>query len=195
MIDIDSAGSVVVGVDGSGDARRALEWALDEARQRDCPCLIVHSYDLGMAAASPFAGHVFEDLRDAGQQVLDGEVELARASGVAVKGHLQFGPAAATLIEASRDADLLVVGSRGHGGLTGALLGSVSTACVHHAHCPVVVVPPRERSNRRIRDGAPSPAGIVGTERAPSDCAAEHHRGAIPGAARVPDARGQARRR
>jgi nucleotide-binding universal stress UspA family protein len=143
-------------VDGSDDARRALVWALDEARQRGRSCLIVHSYDLGLAAASPYAGHVFEDLREAGQQLLDGEVEFARASGVPVEGHLQFGPASATLIEASRDADLIVVGSRGHGGLTGALLGSVSTACVHHAHCPVVVIPPRERAHDRAVDLSPA---------------------------------------
>jgi nucleotide-binding universal stress UspA family protein len=63
---------------------------------------------------------------------LEGALEIDQ---VVAHGH-----AAGVLIERSREADLLVVGTRGHGGFTGMLLGSVSAHCVHHAHCPVVVV-------------------------------------------------------
>ena len=65
-------------------------------------------------------------------------------AGLEVDCRMEVGSAAHALIEASRQADLVVVGSRGHGGFVGMLLGSVSNACTHHAHCPVVVVRPEE---------------------------------------------------
>lgn len=134
---------IVVGVDGSVDARRAVDWAIEEARLRGWTLELVHGIDVGVAAASPYgSGVVLEQLQDAGRQLLDDEVARVRALGVEVTGSFDIGSAAYALIEASRDAGLLVVGTRGHGGFHGLLLGSVSTACVHHAHCPVVVVPP-----------------------------------------------------
>jgi nucleotide-binding universal stress UspA family protein len=74
--------------------------------------------------------------------VLQQELDFARAGGVEVEGRTAPGPAALALVDAARHADLLVVGSRGLSGLKGALLGSVSTAAVHHAVCPTVVIPP-----------------------------------------------------
>ncbi|HVT76971.1 MAG TPA: universal stress protein [Acidimicrobiales bacterium] len=136
--------AVVVGVDGSDNGRRAMAWALDEAKARGLSCLLVHAVDFGFAAASPYAGVTFDQLRDAGQAVLDTELAIARDAGVPVEGRLVISSAAQALIDASRDAALLVVGSRGRGGFTGMLLGSVSTACVHHAHCPVLVTRPPE---------------------------------------------------
>lgn len=140
---LDTTRRIVVGVDGSADARRAVDWAVDEARLHGWSLVLVHGVDVGVAAASPYgSGVVLEQLQDAGRQLLDGEVERVRVLGVAASGVLDIGSAAYALIEASRDAAMLVVGTRGHGGFHGLLLGSVSTACVHHAHCPVVVVPP-----------------------------------------------------
>jgi nucleotide-binding universal stress UspA family protein len=134
---------IVVGVDGSEDARRAVDWAVDEARLHGWSLELVHGVEVGVAAASPYgSGVVLEQLQDAGRQLLDAEVERVRALDVTARGILDIGSAAYALIEASRDAAMLVVGTRGHGGFHGLLLGSVSTACVHHAHCPVVVVPP-----------------------------------------------------
>ena len=140
---IDMSRTVVVGIDGSPDSRRALTWALDEARMRDMGCLLVHSVDLGVASATPFIdSRAFDALPEAGRSILDDELAFARQSGVRVQGRLGVGSAGQALIDASRGAGLLVVGSRGHGGFVGLLLGSVSTACVHHAHCPVLVIPP-----------------------------------------------------
>lgn len=140
---IDTSRRIVVGVDGSADARRAVDWAVEEARLHGWSLELVHGVDVGVAAASPYgSGVVLEQLQDAGRQLLDAEVERVRALGVVARGILDIGSAAYALIDASRDAAMLVVGTRGHGGFHGLLLGSVSTACVHHAHCPVVVVPP-----------------------------------------------------
>ena len=137
-----STGRIVVGVDGSDDARRALSWALDEARQRGIGCLLIHAFDFGLAAASPLAPIAFEQLRESANAVLDQELAWAKSAGVPVEGRVELNSAAQALIDASAGAALLVVGSRGRGGFTGLLLGSVSTACVHHAHCPVVVIRP-----------------------------------------------------
>jgi nucleotide-binding universal stress UspA family protein len=146
---------IVVGVDGSPPARRALSWALDQARRCGTGCLLVHAFDFGVAAGSPFGGRAFEQIQAAAQALLDEEVALARGSGVAVDGRLVMGPAAAGLVEVSKNALMLVVGSHGRGGLAGMVLGSVSTACVHHAHCPVVVIPPVEREIHGERTGEP----------------------------------------
>jgi len=151
---VESGGLIVVGVDGSPDARRALDWALSEARLRGGRCLLVHSYDYGVAASSPFVAPAFEDISAAAQATLDHELSVARESGLPVEGKVVFGRAAKSLIDAAQDADLLVVGSRGRGGLKGALLGSVSSACVHHAACPVVVIPPPTGSTQRHTDEA-----------------------------------------
>ena len=139
-------GTIVVGVDGSHDADRALQWAIDEAKRHSMKMLLVHGVEIGAAAASPYgSGMVLEQLQDAGREVLDAALVHVRAQGVDVEGRMEIGSTAHALIEASRDAAMLVVGSRGHGGFAGLLLGSVSTACVHHAHCPVVVVPHEDR--------------------------------------------------
>jgi nucleotide-binding universal stress UspA family protein len=133
---------IVVGVDGSDPGRQALMWALDEARRRGVGCLLVHVYEFGLAAASPYAGRAFAQIRDSAQRMLDEDVAFARESGVPVEGQLVSGPPGTVLVEASRDAAMLVVGSHGRGGLAGMVLGSVSTNCVHHARCPLVVIRP-----------------------------------------------------
>ena len=106
---------IIVGVDGSVGARRALSWAAAEAH---------------LAAG---ARGVLDDALD--------EVKAVHAD-IEIAGELTEARAASALIAAAGDADLLVVGSRGRGGFSGLLLGSVSTQCVHHAPCPVVVIPP-----------------------------------------------------
>ncbi len=146
MSDQEVRGTIVVGVDGSIEGRRALNWALDEAVAHGMKLLLVSGIDLGMAGADPYGGgYVLNELQAAGRAALDEAELLAQARGVATERRLETGSPSYALIEASKGANLLVVGCRGHGGFTGMLLGSVSTACVHHAHCPVVVVRPPDQ--------------------------------------------------
>lgn len=136
---------IVVGVDGSENGRRALEWALDEAALRNASLLLVHGIDLGLSVAEPYGGGTMLDqLQQSAQAALAEAAALADARGVPSESRMETGSAAYSLIDASKGAALLVVGSRGHGGFVGLLLGSVSAACVHHAHCPVVVVRPSD---------------------------------------------------
>jgi nucleotide-binding universal stress UspA family protein len=149
----DSDYVIVVGVDGSEHARQALDWAVTEAALRGGRCLLVRAHDVGL----DFLAVPHDSPLKVAAAVLDRDVAAARKRGCVAEGRVVVGSPARVLIDASDGADLLVVGTRGRGAVTGALLGSVSTACVHHARCPVVVVPPPRR-----RDGAVSPAAASG---------------------------------
>jgi nucleotide-binding universal stress UspA family protein len=134
---------IVVGVDGSVGARAALLWAVDECRVRQRTLLIVHAPD-GAAAATP-GEPALSALDQLGERLLGvhAAAASARQPGVAVTTMLSHDPGADTLIALSRDADLLVVGTHGHGGNLASILGSVSHRVAAHAHCPVAVVPER----------------------------------------------------
>ncbi len=140
-------GLVVVGVDDSEQARESLQWAAQIARERHWKLLIVHAWHM-MYPVAPFATppyDVEDAARDAAIEVvkkLEDEV-LGPDCGIEVSHLVAQGPAGLLLVDASKDADLLVVGSRGRGGFASLTLGSVSSACVHHAHCPVLVMRPR----------------------------------------------------
>ncbi len=146
MSEKDLSRAIVVGVDGSEDGQRAMTWALEEAQLRGMSVLLLHGVDVGLSAADPYGGgYVLEQLQDAGRDVLAAAEAVATAAGVPCETRMELGSPPYLLVEASRGAGMLVVGSRGHGGFAGLLLGSVSGAVVHHAHCPVVVIPPPER--------------------------------------------------
>jgi nucleotide-binding universal stress UspA family protein len=140
---------IVVGVDGSEGSRTALAWAAREARLRGSPLMLVGAWEFpyGSYASAGWAG-VLPDLADDCKAVAAEQIDRAcDAVGTALDGldvtrTVRRGGAASVLIEASKDADLLVVGTRGHGGFVGMLLGSVSTQCAHHSRCPLVIVPP-----------------------------------------------------
>lgn len=141
-------GTIIVGVDGSPSAEAALDWALTEAAVRGSGVLALAVSPLPWSLGYDPNWHADRD-QVAGER--RAEVEAAVAASRArvgspddleVEARVQLDERPAfVLITAAADAELLVVGSRGRGGFKGLLLGSVSTACVHHAPCPVVVVP------------------------------------------------------
>jgi nucleotide-binding universal stress UspA family protein len=148
--------AVVVGVDGSAGAKAALRWALAEARLRNSPLRAVHAWTFGYIGGSvegyPYwggslgsytsLGIELSDLHRAAEDLLERAIADVgtETEGIEIERQVVQGPAAEVLVQAVSPRDLLVVGSRGHGGFTGLLLGSVSQQCVHHAPCPVVVV-------------------------------------------------------
>jgi nucleotide-binding universal stress UspA family protein len=141
-------GVIVVGVDHSAGAKAALRFALEEARLRQATLRVVHAWQLGYIGATGFGGALpavggeLEDFRRGAEAALDETLKEvgANTDGVAIERRVDQGTAAAVLVEESRGADLLVVGSRGHGGFAQLLLGSVSQQCAQHAFCPVVIV-------------------------------------------------------
>ena len=142
-------GQIVVGVDESPGAQRALEWALAEAAVHNRTVRLVHAippvqnlYPYGMGEMV-WLDDMNEQAEQAARDLLESAVANAGGApdGVSVERVAEFAPAANLLVEQSRGAAMLVVGSRGRGGFTGLLLGSVSQQVVHHADCPVVVIP------------------------------------------------------
>lgn len=133
-------GRIVVGADGSPGSHDALRWAAHYAEATDKPVLLVTAWHYPMMYGTVPAPGV--DFEAEARQVLDDTRKTAEAEFPTVRFEtlLVPGRAAACLIWASEGAELMVVGSRGHGGVAGMLLGSVSMHCVGHAHCPVVVV-------------------------------------------------------
>jgi nucleotide-binding universal stress UspA family protein len=135
---------IVVGVDGSEESKEALRWALEEARLRDATLRAVYAWHNPYLLAPGFGPP--EDfrpdaLREQAAETLDAVIkEVVGTSDVNVDTVVVEGPAGSVLVEAAEGAELLVVGSRGHGGFVGLLLGSVSQQCVTHAPCPVLVV-------------------------------------------------------
>jgi nucleotide-binding universal stress UspA family protein len=157
---------IVVGVDGSPGGDTALRWALTEARLRKSKVRVIHAYQpprvplpdagtggLGLAPPVVFTQDDADRLAEAAQAEGEGVLESAlqrvgkeATDGVEIEREPVVGAPAQTLIEAGRDAELLVLGSRGHGGFVGLLLGSVSHQVAQHPPCPVVILPSPEES-------------------------------------------------
>jgi nucleotide-binding universal stress UspA family protein len=138
---------IVVGVDGSETAQRALEWAAAEAEVRGAALVVVHAWLPAASATSPYSAIMVDpaSIAETARLTLEDSVESLERTGHGVSRLDQVlvqGPAARALIEAARDSSLLVVGSHGRGGIAGLLLGSVSQVVAQHATVPVVVVPP-----------------------------------------------------
>ena len=141
---------IVVGVDGSTGSLAALRWALKLAAETGASLEAVHAWEFSYAwidGYTPDVDRWAAQAEEAAHVCLDGA--LAEAMGrqpcyVEVTRTVVEGSPAKALLDRAKDADALVVGSRGRGGFTGLLLGSVSQQCVHHARVPVVVVPEPE---------------------------------------------------
>jgi nucleotide-binding universal stress UspA family protein len=143
-------GRIVVGVDGSEQSHATVQWALEEARLRGATLEAVCSYQVpsnwlgvgeGMGATmvlpisdEDFAEYASTTLKETVAGVVGDD------PGVEIITTIKAGHPGDVLVAASKDADLLVVGNRGHHDLSRVLLGSVGMHCVHHATCPVVVV-------------------------------------------------------
>ncbi|MGO4230926.1 universal stress protein [Arthrobacter sp. YAF34] len=130
---------IVVGVDGSAQSREALDWAVEEARLRKGQVLALTGWNFPHVSNAMMPVWDYEGFQADAQSVLDHELARAGEPGVEITGHIVQGNPASLLVEASRDADVVAVGSRGYGGFTGLMPGSVSAQTVHHAHCPVLV--------------------------------------------------------
>jgi nucleotide-binding universal stress UspA family protein len=138
---------ITVGVDGSDNSQRALEWAMKEAAVRHTALNVIAVHEV---AANHWTGNPMvvpedrpdeEKARQAAEEAVGkiaGQLGDAQPASVSVRG--VSGIASRLIIDASEDSDLVVVGSRGGGGFARLLMGSVSSQVVHHAACPVVVV-------------------------------------------------------
>lgn len=142
--DVPRRGGVVVGVDGSDNAATALRWAAREAAARHTSLHVVHAWHPMYVGGYPFAAGSVDprELERAAHAVVDRLVASIDASEMtSVERLVVPGPAGATVVDVASGRDLVVVGSRGLGGFTELLLGSVSHHVAHQATCPVVVVP------------------------------------------------------
>jgi nucleotide-binding universal stress UspA family protein len=145
---------IIVGVDGSGHSRRALGWAMREAAFHHVPLTVITVHPPAVRPATriywavpSFPENSFNpDLAQrAVREFVDDAASEISGPAPEVTVSVVTGDVAEELVGASRDADLLVVGSRGGGGFAKLLMGSVSSQVTHHAECPIVVIPgPRQ---------------------------------------------------
>ncbi|HUB42571.1 MAG TPA: universal stress protein [Streptosporangiaceae bacterium] len=137
---------VVVGVDGSQASREALAWALRQAELTAASIDAVSAWHrpvvIGGMPYGPLAVLEQSDFARFAETTLTNSIRAVAGAGsaVSIRPVVREGNAAQVLLDTADGADLLVVGSRGHGGFAEALLGSVSQHCVHHAQCPVVII-------------------------------------------------------
>lgn len=137
---IESKGRIVVGVDGSPSSLTALEWAAAQAERTGTPLVVVTTWEWPASYGWSAVPEGYDPASES-EHLLDEIVTSARKAhpDVHIESAVIEGHPAPILIKASRGAELLVVGSRGHGEFAGMLLGSVSEHCVTNAHCPVLV--------------------------------------------------------
>ncbi|NNN22548.1 MAG: universal stress protein [Acidimicrobiales bacterium] len=142
----DGGHFVLVGVDGSESSFDALDQASNEAMWRGVPLKILCSWQvptsLGMAPIAPTDGEPYLAFQESAKTILKSAIERVKSHhpDIEVDGVVIEEAPARALVDEAGKAALIVVGTRGHGGFAGLLLGSVSTYVIHHAKCPVLVV-------------------------------------------------------
>ncbi|MCU1537929.1 MAG: universal stress protein [Humibacillus sp.] len=167
---------IVVGYDGSAGSRLALQWAAETARRHGQRLTLMTTLDLSSTPAFPALDYsqVKPELENAAKEIV---AEGAGLAGSAldpsmVETQYWLGSPASQLVSASKDADLVVVGSRGRGRLLAGVLGSTSYAVAAHAHCPVVVVrgqdPEPDGAAAPVRHPGPGHDVVVGLDDSPS---------------------------
>jgi nucleotide-binding universal stress UspA family protein len=132
---------VVVGVDGSESSAHALGWAVEEARLRGAQLEVVHAWEVPYAAEFTFVGDAYDATQRSAVHIVDQMLVSAGLEPDDVERTVVQSSPVLALTDAAARADVVVVGSRGRGGFTGLLLGSVSHQVTRHADSPVVVVP------------------------------------------------------
>ena len=172
MSDLPNNG-ILVGVDGSSCAKLAVEWAAREAAGRNVPLRIVHvAYPAVGAWAgwgvspAPLPENLVPTQEDQARKVIDDAIEIVDAAiegndRLPVSSEILWSSAVPTLVDLTKQAQMIVVGYHGRGALARGLLGSVSTALVHHAHCPVAVI--HDAAQPSAPTGAPVLVGIDGS--------------------------------
>jgi len=164
MSDQSRHNGIFVGVDGSVSSKLAVEWAAREAAMRNVALIVVHVAYPAIGAwsgwgipAAPLPEEFGRLQEEEARRVVDNAIDVVDAAiegndRVEVDSEILWSSAVPTLVDLTKEAQMVVVGCRGRGALARGLLGSVSTALVHHAHCPVAV----------IHDEAPHPRGLAG---------------------------------
>jgi nucleotide-binding universal stress UspA family protein len=140
-VSAELAGPIVVGVDGSPQSRRALQWAARMSAATGRPIRAVIAWHVPFGYGGMYLPESWSPGDDAAHLLAD-TVDQAFPGGrpVGLRTHVHAGHPVAVLLDECADATMLVVGSRGRGGFGGLLLGSVSAECARHAPCPVLVV-------------------------------------------------------
>ena len=151
---------IVIGIDGSPEAERALRRGLQEALRFELEALVIHAWlPTPYTAGLPWTGvgypalvqeHIETDRQNVTEELERRVAQIQveeQATGVELRCLTREGLPASILLEEAANAHTLVVGARGRGGFAGLLLGSVSDQCVHHAPCPVLVVPAPDDAN------------------------------------------------
>jgi nucleotide-binding universal stress UspA family protein len=134
-------GRIVVGIDGSPRSQAALTWAIEEARLRGLGLRIIYAFPALVSFFGTTAHEYYPQVEAEAHSMFEKALAAAPSTDdLDVERTLEPGNPAEILVEASRGASLLVVGSHGRGGFRGMLIGSVSMHCAQQAHCPVLVV-------------------------------------------------------
>ena len=143
---------IIVGIDGSGHSQRALEWAIKEAAVRHSPLTVVtvHQVMRGYSGYGVAYANDAELTEQAGKAAKEETDKVAAGLGdfrpESVTVQAISGIPAEVLLDVAQDADMIVLGSRGAGGFSQLLMGSVSAQVAHHAQCPVVIIPAESQS-------------------------------------------------